>query len=150
VPLEAGPRLEAGQVIVEFALASLIFFMIVGAIVDVSRAVWYQSSLQEGVQEATRYAVVHGANASNPSGPTDPTYSPGPPSQDGTLTNIVTKYTSGLKPSSVTVTSSWPDGDNADGHRVTVTASYPFNPFMAFLSAASVNLSASSTRTIVN
>jgi hypothetical protein len=62
----------------------------------------------------------------------------------------VDKYVNGLNVASLTVTSSWPDGDNADGHRVTVTASYPFNPFTAFFNQITITLSASSTRTIVN
>jgi Flp pilus assembly protein TadG len=141
---------EAGQAVIEFALASLVFFVLVGGVVDLSRAVWYQSTMQEAVQEATRYAVVHGVNSTNPVGPTDATYSAGPPSTDSTLTNIVDKYAKGLNTSSLTVNSIWPDGDNADNHRVTVKASYPFNPFTAFFGGINITLTASSTRSIVN
>jgi len=143
------PGWQSGQAVVEFALAALVFFMIVGAILDVSRAVWYQSTMQEAVQQATRFAIVHGVNSTSPIGPGDGGYSSGPPSTDATITTVVDRYAIGVG-SAMTVTSSWPNGDNADGHQVTVTATYPFNPFTGFFNLVHITLTASSTRTIVN
>lgn len=137
---------------VEFALALIIFFVLIGAVIDVSRAVWYFNSLQDAVFEATRYAVVHGSQSSSPVGPLDGNYSSGPPATDSTLTNIVGHYMSieGLKTAQLSVGSSWPNGDNAPLHEVTVAASYPFYPFTQIFSITSLTLSASSTRTIVH
>ncbi len=132
-------RRQAGQSTVEFALSGLLFFMILAGVLDVGRAVWYFSSMQEGVREATRYAIVHGSKASTQVGP----------GNTGGLTTIVKNYAgSGLNTSNLAVTSTYPDGNNVAGSRVTVTVTYPFQPFMG-LSIGAFTISASSTRTIV-
>lgn len=146
---KARHRSERGQAVIEFALAAVLFFTIVGAVLDISRAVWYQSTLQDAVQEATRYAVVHGSQSSTPVGPTDGHYSAGPPSTDSTLTNIVDRYAGGLNTGQVTVSSSWPDGSNSSASRVTVTATYPFTPVTKFFGGLTITLSATSTRQVI-
>jgi Flp pilus assembly protein TadG len=143
-------RRDSGQTLVEFAIAATVFFALVAALTDIGRAVWYQSTLQNAVQEAARYAAVHGSASTSPIGPTDGSYSAGPPPSDSSITTFVTRYTPGLHTSNVTVTSSWPDGDNAPGHRVTISATYPFNALTNFFGIFSLTLTASSTRIIIH
>ena len=140
---------ESGQGVVEFALAAVVFFVIVWGIVDVARGIWYQSTLQDAVQEATRYAVVHGSLSSTPVGPGDGLYTAGPPSSDSTITNVVTKYSTALRGTGLGVTANWPQGANNAGDTVTVTATYPFTTISTFFGSWNLTLSASSTRDIV-
>lgn len=141
---------QGGQAMVEFAVAATLFFTLIAAILDLSRGVWYQGTLQNAVREATRYAMVHGSASSSPVGPADGNYTAGPPSTDSTLTTLVKQYVPGLSTSSVTVGSSWPNGDDVAGHQVTVTASFPFTPFFRIWGLGTITLSATATQTIVH
>lgn len=136
---------EQGQAVVEFGLVALLFFLLVFGAMDVSRAVWSYSTMQDAVQEASRYAIVHGSQSSIP-------ISAG---SSSTLTSIVKRYatsnnTAGLDPSQISVTATWSDGDNDPGHRVTVAATYVFHFSTGLFNVGSITLSASSTRTIVH
>ena len=54
---------------VEFALvAPFLFLLILGAI-EAGRFIFYYETLGNATREGARYAIVHGANSTNPSGP---------------------------------------------------------------------------------
>ncbi|MCH8025660.1 MAG: pilus assembly protein [Chloroflexi bacterium] len=146
--LRAHSKRERGQALVEFAFVGIIFFILVFGMIDVGRAVWNYNTLAEATREGTRYAIVHGGNSLDPSGPGSPYYTA--PDSDTMVTANVEKFTSGMGDVLLTVKSEWIDGDNQSGSRVKVTSSYAFEPMFDFLGIVSFNISSSSTMVITN
>jgi len=58
-----------GQALVEFALVAPFFFMLLLAIVEFGLAVYYIQVLNNAAREGARYAIVHGNEATRPTGP---------------------------------------------------------------------------------
>jgi Flp pilus assembly protein TadG len=130
---------DRGQSTIELALCAIVFFTVLAGVFDIGRGVWYFTTMESAAREATRYAIVHGSKSSSPSGP----------GNTSALNTVVNKYAgSGLNTSKLTITPSYPDGNNAPGSRVTVMVTYPFQPFMV-KGIATFTISASSTRYIV-
>lgn len=141
-------RGERGQALVEFSLVSIVFFLLVFGMVDVGRAVWNYNTLAQATREGARYAIVHGSDSADPSGPGGAYYTE--PDTDGMITQQVEQFGGGLNPSQLTVQSEWPDGSNFSGSRVTVTSQYEFEPIFDFLGFASFTMTSSSTMQITN
>ncbi len=146
--LRVATRREGGQALVEFSLVSLVFFLLIFGMIDVGRAVWNYNTLAEATREGTRYAIVHGANSSDPSGPGSAYYTP--PNTDTNITDVVETYAAGLNSSQLTVLALWPNGTNSDGDPVTVTSQYTYQPMFSFLGILSFTMSSSSTMDITN
>jgi Flp pilus assembly protein TadG len=135
-------RTERGQSLVEFSLAAMIFMVVILGVVEVGRAVWSYNTLANATREGSRYAMVHGASASAHSGPAG---------NDAKVQAAVTKYASTLEPSDLTITSAWPDGSNAVGSHVKVTATYRFDTlFSKLLGISPITMTSTSTMTITN
>ncbi len=136
------------QALVETALASIAFIGIIIGLVEVGRAVWNYNMLAHATREGARYAIVHGADSSNPSGPGSDHFTP--PDQDVMISNTVGRFARGLNPDHLTIKAQWPGGTNERGSDVTVSADYQFQTFFSFLGLPTVNLTASSTMTILH
>jgi Flp pilus assembly protein TadG len=135
-------RTERGQSLVEFSLSVMIFIMIIVGVVEVGRAVWSYNTLASAAREGSRYAMVHGAVATAHSGPA---------ANDAKVQAAVAKYSSNLEPSDLTITSAWPDGNNAVGSHVKVTATYRFDTlFSRLLGVSPITMTSTSTMTITN
>jgi hypothetical protein len=67
-------RRSKGQATAEFALIAPIFFLIILALVEGGRFVFFYEMLNSATREGARYAIVHGYNAADgcPSGPMSP------------------------------------------------------------------------------
>ena len=141
-------RSERGQALVEFSLISIVFFLLVFGMVDVGRAVWNYNTLAQATREGARYAIVHGGDSSDPSGPGSAYYTP--PNTDSMVTQQVEKFGGGLNPSQLTVQTVWPEGSNISGSQVTVTSQYEFEPIFDFLGLVSFTMTSSSTMLITN
>ena len=141
-------RGERGQALVEFSLVSVVFFLLVFGMVDVGRAVWNYNTLAQATREGARYAIVHGGDSSDPSGPGSAYYTP--PNTDSMVTQQVETFGGGLNPSRLTVQTEWPDGSNISGSHVTVTSQYEFEPIFDFLGLVSFTMTSSSTMQITN
>src|SRR5690242_12105624 len=63
---------ERGQAMVEFALVAPIFFLLLFAIIEGGRFIFYYETLNNATREGARYAIVHGSNAKCPAGPSGP------------------------------------------------------------------------------
>lgn len=134
---------ERGQALVEFALVGIVFFIVVLGMIDVGRAVWNYNTLAQATREGTRYAIVHGANSSDPSGPGSAYFTP--PNGDTKVTEAVETYASALDPLQLTVEAEWLDGTNEIGSRVKVTSRYTYDPIFDFLEVVSFTMTSSST-----
>ena len=138
----------AGQALVETALVLPLLLMLIVGLFDVGRAIWLSNTLATAVREGSRYGIVHGALSGSPTGPGSASYTP--PNIDTVITTQVRKYSGGV-PSSLTVLSTWPDGNANRGSRIVVSASFPFTPILSqvFLGGGlAVTLQSSSTLVI--
>src|SRR3974377_1003331 len=100
-----------GTHIVELALILPVFLMFIFATLDFALIMWAYGTVSEASRAGARYAMVHGSMAASPVGPS---------ANDSTVQAKVKSTALALNTSNLTVTSSWPDGDNNPGHRVTV------------------------------
>jgi Flp pilus assembly protein TadG len=139
-------RGQRGQALVEFSLVAIVFFVIVLGMIDAARAVWNYNTLAEATREGTRYAIVHGSKATDPSGPGSSHYTA--PSTDTKVTEKVQQFGGALSTSKLTVQSQWIDGTNAAGDRVQVTSSYQFTPFFSFAGFGSLTFTMTSSSTM--
>lgn len=112
-------RDEHGQSLVETALLLPIVVILIVGLLDVSLAVWASNTLATAVREGTRYAIVHGADSTEPSGPGS--------------TSRVEQHVRGhaIGQSNLSVTVTYPDGSNGRGKRVTVEATLPYKPVLS-------------------
>jgi Flp pilus assembly protein TadG len=144
----AAVRGDRAQALVETALVLPLLLLLIVGLFDVGRAVWLSNTLATAVREGSRYGVVHGALSGAPTGPGSATYTP--PDTDTAITAHVRGYATGV-PSSLTVKSTWPDGNANRGSRIVVSASFPFTPILSavFLGGGlSITLQSSSTLVI--
>jgi hypothetical protein len=111
-------REEHAQALVEFALILPLLLLIITGVFDLGRAVWQENTLAYAAREGTRYAIVHGQNSSLPLGPTDPS--------EANISGVVRNAAVGVY--NIAISTSWPDGSNKRGQRVSVLASSPFVP----------------------
>jgi Flp pilus assembly protein TadG len=137
-----------GQAAVEFALVGVIFFMLVMGLIEVGRAVWHYNALSHAVREGARYAMVHGSEDTDPSGPGSSYYSA--PDQDSQVTQTVEDFASGLDVSNLTVSSEWLSGSNIPGTKVQVTGEYEFEPIFGFAGMVSFTMTSSTTMEITH
>jgi Flp pilus assembly protein TadG len=59
-------RSERGETLIEFAFASVIFFVMIFGAIEFGLAVWEYNLVSDLAQEGARYAIVHGANSGSP------------------------------------------------------------------------------------
>jgi Flp pilus assembly protein TadG len=73
--LNRGSPRTRGQAMAEFALVFPIFIVLLLGLIEGGRFVFYSEMLNHATREGARYAIIHGSNSSNPTGPTssDPT-----------------------------------------------------------------------------
>jgi hypothetical protein len=125
-------RRSIGQALAEFALVAPIFFLLLFAIIEGGRFIFFYQALNNAAREGARYAIVHGSNSSCPSGPMPP----GDPAPFGCYdppgANVVQRVKDaafGALGPSVVVTPEWPDPPGLGNGReadVKVTAEYTY------------------------
>lgn len=120
-------RQAEGQALVEFALILPVLLILMVGIFDVALAVWQSNTLAAAAREGTRYAIVHGSSSSSPVGPGSGSYTA--PDQDTVVAGIVGSQATGV--ASVTVASTWPDGNADRGSRVSVVATAAYTPVLS-------------------
>src|SRR5215211_413639 len=63
----------SGQAMVEFALVAPIFFLLLFAVIEGGRFIFYYETLNNATREGARFAIVNGSNSLLcPQGPTQP------------------------------------------------------------------------------
>jgi Flp pilus assembly protein TadG len=155
--MKAGKRSRSrGQSLVEFALISPVLLLLLVGVLDLGRAFYIQTALQNAAREGTRYGSVHPTwvVASDQADPNNLTY------------RINTEAGATVPASALTTTVSCTDGSGAtyaagtggymscvqSGNRLTVSTTFAFKaltPLISiFLPAGGLQLSGSSTITI--
>src|SRR5690242_11754803 len=100
-PMKMVKRSERGNTMVEFALAFMVFFVVLYGIMEFGRVVASYNILSGAAREGARYAIVHGSSSGSAASSTD-------------IQTIVRNWSVGLESSSVAVTTTWTPG-NAPG-----------------------------------
>lgn len=57
---------ERGETLIEFAFASVIFFVLIFGIIEFGISIWNYNLVSDLAQEGARYAAVHGLNSGAP------------------------------------------------------------------------------------
>jgi Flp pilus assembly protein TadG len=126
---------ESGSAMVEFALISFMFIMILLSIVELGRMTLVYTTIANSARAGARYAITHGSDRTG-SGVDGPS-GPGTPCTCTQIQTVVQNFSGAglLTPSNVTVTVNYPDGTNGPGKRVQVIASYPYDPLVGFFNS---------------
>ncbi|MDB5308375.1 MAG: TadE family protein [Gemmataceae bacterium] len=124
---------RSGVTTVEMAIVGPIALILIIGIMDIGLAVWSYNNISEAVREGGRYAQIHGSKyaawaATQPAGTTPAS---GPAANDANVDKVVRSY-SFVSQSNLTVTSSWPNGDNHPNSPVTIDATYTYSPTLIF------------------
>jgi Flp pilus assembly protein TadG len=134
------PTIRRGVTMLETALVAPLVLILLLAMMDLGLAVYSNNTLAEAARAGTRYATVHGLKSISPAGPV---------SDDANVEAAVRDYAPGILPARLVVQSSWPDGNNAPGSRVTVTVTYSYNlGVSSLLGFRALSLSSTSTMVI--
>jgi Flp pilus assembly protein TadG len=119
-----------GQAQVEFVLSILFILMFIFGMLELVLLVYTYNVLADAAKEGVRYAVVHGTDSSNCSGPggggmscTD--------SSGANVRTAVQQYAqySFHSVSSMTITIVYPDASSVPPSRIRVLITYPYEPF---------------------
>ena len=122
-----------GATLVEFALASILFFTITFGTIEFGRMILDYNIVSNAAREGVRYAVVRGTSSGRTA------------TADQVKQYVVSRSVGLLSTSNVTVT--WPT-NQAVGSVVRVRVQYSFRPIVTLLPQAAVNLS-STTQAII-
>jgi Flp pilus assembly protein TadG len=120
-------RDDDGMALVEFALMLPVVVILIVGLFDAALAVWQSNTLVAAAREGTRYAIVHGSSSASRVGPGSASFTA--PDQDSVVTGIVRSYATGV--ASVSVASTWPDGNADRGSRVSVVATASYTPVLS-------------------
>jgi Flp pilus assembly protein TadG len=150
-----------GQALVEFALVAPIFFIMLFALIDFGRYVYYVQILNNAAREGARYAIVHGSKGIPSSGPAET----GTVSSDPSGANVkstVRNYLVGVigqTTGALTVNVCWQpqngiggacSGDNRRGTPVDVTVDYQFRSVIPVVPIPPITVQGASTLVVNN
>ncbi len=107
-------RSERGETLIEFAFASVIFFVMIFGALQFGIAVWNYNLVSDLAQEGARYAAVHGLTS-------------GDPRDETAVATFVTSRAIGLAVTTTTAPTSSAPGNVAAGNTVTVTVTHTLN-----------------------
>jgi Flp pilus assembly protein TadG len=139
-------RDEDGSLIVESALALLVVLPMVFWLFEMCMLTYTYSVLGDAARQGVRYAIVHGTDSANCSGPSSGC-------NDSTGTNVVSTVTNNAaisfhNLSAMTVDVTYPDASSSPSSRVNVTINYKYVPYIQ-LPGIAQNIQASAEGRIV-
>lgn len=140
-----------GQALAEFALVAPIFFLILFSIIDFGRYVYYVQILNNASREGARYAIVHGANSFQSSGPAAPGFTSSDPSA-ANVKAVAKQNAIGVVGSASTlrIFADYPDTWNRRGDRVKVSIQYDFKSMIPIVPLPPITITGESTLVINN
>lgn len=121
-------RSESGQGLVEFTISAFVLVMLMIGVVEVGRLVLVYTTISNAARAGARYAIVHGANS---------------PATASQVQSTVTGYLAAAPMTTGNATVTVTGAGGAIGSTVTVTVTYPYDPFSAYF-PLSVNLGSTS------
>ena len=120
-------RAERGTSVIEFAVASVVLFMMIFGLVEFGLAIWKNNVVASLAKDGARYAATHGSTTTRPASSAD-------------VSNYVRLRAFELSP---TVTTTWPDGDspsNSPGKRVEVVVQQDYSAVTSFVPFTTLTL----------
>ena len=134
---------------VEFALIAPIFFLVLFAIIEGGRFMFYYEALNHATREGARYAIVNGANSlSCPTGPPAPNSEPCDTAGDDVVARVrASAY--GMPPASIAVVPTW-NPNNGRGSIVNVQASLTYSTLVPLLPLPPITVTAESSLVVNN
>jgi TadE-like protein len=145
-------RRSTGQALVEFALVAPVFFLLLFAIIEGGRFIFFYQALNNATREGARYAIVHGSNSSCPSGEMPPGIDPPGGCYDLPGANVVQRVKDaafGILGPSVDVDPVWGPLGNGREADVTVSATYTYS-LLVPIPFPAITITAESTLVINN
>jgi Flp pilus assembly protein TadG len=121
-------REDRGSSLIEFTLISFMFVILLLGVVEMGRMVLVYTTIANAARAGARYAIVHGVDqTASPSGPGNPCTCPD-------VTTVVKNFASAglVNTSALTITVSYPNGNNNAGSLVTVKVMYTYDPFVNY------------------
>jgi Flp pilus assembly protein TadG len=135
--VRASKKDDQGVSVLEFGLVVLVFYAFVFGVMDFGRALYSYHFVSHAAREATRYAIVHGAQSSDPATAND-------------IAQYVKNITpNGIDPNAITVSATW-SPDNTPGSNVRIQVQDNFHFVMPLLLTTHMNLSSASQMVISN
>jgi Flp pilus assembly protein TadG len=149
---------ERGTSMVEFVMTLLIITFVLFLLVEFSLWVYAYNVMADAAKAGVRYAIVHGANSTQPSGPTctgNCTTQASCSSSSPNVGNVQTEVKKWAKfsvysTSGIDVTVCYLDGTNTAPGRVQVKISNPTTPFFSGLFRTTAPVTATAQGRIVN
>lgn len=135
-------KMDCGSSLIEFSLVAFMSVIVLLGVVEMGRMVLVYTTLANAARAGARYAIVHGGDRTG-SGVNGPS-GPGSTTQ---VQTVVQNFASAglLNTSNLTITVSYPNGVNSAGSPVSVTVTYPYDPFIAYFNPIlSTNLGSTS------
>jgi Flp pilus assembly protein TadG len=132
--------------LVEFALVVPIFLLLMFAIIDFGRYVYYVQILNNAAREGARYAIVHGDRSI-------PATGPGSADASGEQVKaVVRNYAIGVIGSGadLAIDPTWPDGTNSRESTVKVAVTYQFRSLIPVIPIPAIAIKGESTLVINN
>jgi Flp pilus assembly protein TadG len=127
-------REDRGSSLIEFALISFMFIMLLVGVIEMGRMVLVYTTIANAARAGARYAIVHGGDRTG-TGATgvDAASGPGSPCTCPQIQTVVKNFASGglLDTTKLTVTVNYPNGNTA-GSFVTVQVAYTYDPFVKY------------------
>ena len=126
-------RDERGVELIEFALISILFFMLSFGIMEFGRAIWIYGSVAHVAREGARFAIVRGSESPRTAIASD-------------VASYVNTRAAGM--TGLTVTTTWDDPTKARGTVVQVRVDRPFTPALPLVNLGPITLSSTSRMVI--
>jgi Flp pilus assembly protein TadG len=122
-------RKDQGGVLVEFTFIAIMLVVVMLGIVEMGRMVLVYTTVANAARAGARYAIVHGGDRTGsgfngPSGPGSTTQ----------VQNVVKDFAAAglLNVSNLNVNVAYPNGTNTADSPVTVTVTYPYDPWVPY------------------
>jgi Flp pilus assembly protein TadG len=117
-----------GSTLVEFSLSVFLLVMVMLSTFEFTRMLLVYTTVANAARAGARYAIVHGGTRSG-AGVDGPSSSADHSQVDAIVRDFAS--TGALSVSNLTITVTYPT-DNKPGSQVTVTAVYPYDPFLGW------------------
>jgi Flp pilus assembly protein TadG len=140
------PESEEGSSLVEFAIVSPILFAMIFGIIEFSLAFYSFNFTAHAAKEAARYAAVRGGHSCEGTPHLSDCNIASPQLQ----TIVQNMGYPGIDSSNTEVIVTWPDGDNAPGHKVKVNVNYTFPLSVPFWTATQLRTQSTAQMVISN
>lgn len=123
---------DKGSTLLEFALVSIILMTMLLGVMEFGRALYSYHFVSNAACEATRYAIVRGADCNS--------WASACPARAADVQNYVRSIApQGISPNAITVTTTWVP-DHKPGSLVNVNVQYKFSFDLPLLPAGAINM----------